>query len=55
MACFTYLVIFHLKMNVYQYVNIPHNYGDHLEKHKFVIIIKFFAWFTHGITMFNRY
>ncbi len=37
MAHLTYLVIFHLKMIVYQYINLPPTYGHHLEKHQFVI------------------
>ncbi len=37
MTHFTYLVIFHLKMIVCQNVNLPHIYGQHPQKHPFVI------------------
>jgi hypothetical protein len=34
---FTYLVIFHLKVIVYQNVNLLYTYGHNLQKHSFVI------------------
>jgi hypothetical protein len=37
MTQFTYLVIFDLKLIVCQNVNSPHTYGDHPQKHPFVI------------------
>jgi len=56
-----YLVIFHLKMIIYQNINLPHTYG-HRSKTSIcdMIIIKLFTWLTnlfqsYAITMFNRY
>jgi hypothetical protein len=37
MTHLTYLVIFHSKIIVCQYVNLPHTYGRQPQKHTFVI------------------
>jgi hypothetical protein len=37
MTYLTYLVIFHLKVIVYQKVNLPHTYDQYPQKHPFVI------------------
>jgi hypothetical protein len=37
MTHLTYFVIFHLKVIVYQNVNLPHTYGHCPQKHLFVI------------------
>jgi hypothetical protein len=37
MTHLTYIVIFQLKMIVYQNVNLPHTYGHHPQKHPFLI------------------
>jgi len=56
----TFLVIFHLKVIVYQKTYISHTYHYCLEKNQFVIIIKFLTWFTnifqsYQIIMFDKY
>jgi hypothetical protein len=40
MAHLTYLVIFHLKVIIFQNVNLPHTYGHHLEKTSICNMIK---------------
>jgi hypothetical protein len=56
-----YLVIFHLKMIIYQNVNLPHICGHHPKTPICdMIIIKLVTWLTnlfqsYAITMFNRY
>jgi hypothetical protein len=53
MAHFTYLVIFHLKVIIFQNVNLPHTYGHHLEKTSICNMIKL-SNFSHGSQTYSN-
>jgi hypothetical protein len=60
MAHYTFFIIFHLKVSVYQISNLTHIYDHRPKKNPFVIMIKLFKWFTnlfqsYGLIMFTTF